>query len=111
MERLSLEVVARVPEESLATGASLIIAQDLLSSRQATAKRLEADLVVDAKMSFGERLKQASGTARGVGSDGAIEAAGPRRPSRKPSLRGKSHPETMERAEGSRDGGPSPPGL
>jgi hypothetical protein len=58
LERLPLEVMAWVPKESLATGASLIIPQDLLSSRQVTAKRLGADLVVDAKIPFRERLKQ-----------------------------------------------------
>jgi L-iditol 2-dehydrogenase len=59
-----------------ATGASLILAQDLLKSRLEMAKRLGADSVVDGKVPFEDRLKQVQALTDGVGPDVVIEAAG-----------------------------------
>lgn len=58
------------------SGADLIIAQDLLGSRLALAKRLGADILIDAKLPFDQRLKQVQEVTEGVGPDVVIEAAG-----------------------------------
>jgi len=58
------------------SGAGLIIAQDLLESRLAMAKRMGADILVDAKLPFDQRLKQVHEVTEGVGPDVVIEAAG-----------------------------------
>jgi threonine dehydrogenase-like Zn-dependent dehydrogenase len=58
------------------SGADLIIAQDMLESRLAMAKRMGADLLIDGKLPFEERLKKVQEATEGVGPDVVIEAAG-----------------------------------
>jgi len=58
------------------SGAGLIIAQDLFSSRLDMAKRLGADLLIDGNLPLEKRLKQVRGVTGGVGPDVVIEAAG-----------------------------------
>lgn len=58
------------------TGASLIIAQDILKSRLDMAKRMGADILVDGKLPLEERLKQVQAVTEGVGPDVVMEAAG-----------------------------------
>ena len=58
------------------SGAGLIIAQDLFSSRLNMAKRMGADLLIDGNLPFEERLKQVREATDGIGPDVVIEAAG-----------------------------------
>jgi len=59
-----------------ASGANLIIAQDLLESRLEMAKRIGADLTIDGKLPLEQRLQQVQEATNGVGPDVVIEAAG-----------------------------------
>jgi len=58
------------------SGAGLIIAQDLLSSRLDMAKRMGADLLIDGNLPLEERLKQVREATDGVGPDVVLETAG-----------------------------------
>jgi len=58
------------------SGAGLIISQDLFPSRLNMAKRLGADLLIDGKLPFEERLSQVREATDGVGPDIVVEAAG-----------------------------------
>jgi L-iditol 2-dehydrogenase len=58
------------------SGANLIIAQDILDSRLAMAKRMGADILIDGKLPFEQRLKQVQEGTDGFGPDVVIEAAG-----------------------------------
>ncbi len=58
------------------SGAGLIIAQDLLTSRLDMAKRMGADLLIDGNLPLEERLKQVREATDEVGPDVVIEAAG-----------------------------------
>ncbi len=59
-----------------ASGADLIIAQDLLQSRLEMAKRMGADVIIDGKLPFEQRLQQVQEITDGIGPDVVIEAAG-----------------------------------
>jgi L-iditol 2-dehydrogenase len=59
-----------------ASGANLIIAQDLLESRLDMAKGMGADLTIDGKLPFEQRLPQVQEATSGIGPDVVIEAAG-----------------------------------
>ncbi|MFC1937017.1 zinc-binding dehydrogenase [Chloroflexota bacterium] len=58
------------------SGAGLIIAQDMFDSRLNMAKRMGADMLIDARLPFDQRLKQVQDATNGVGPDVVIEAAG-----------------------------------
>ncbi len=58
------------------SGAGLIIVQELLESRLEMVKKFSADLYIDGKLPFEERLKLVQGATGGVGPDIVIEAAG-----------------------------------
>ena len=58
------------------SGANLIIAQDILDSRLAMAKRMGADMTINGKLPFEQRLKQVQEVTDGFGPDVVIEAAG-----------------------------------
>lgn len=58
------------------SGAGLVIAQDLLTSRLDMAKRMGADLLIDGNLPLEERLKQVREATDGVGPDVVIETAG-----------------------------------
>lgn len=58
------------------SGAGLIIAQDLFTSRLDMAKRMGADILIDGNLPLEERLKQVRGATEGIGPDIVIEVAG-----------------------------------
>ncbi len=58
------------------SGANLIIAQDILDSRLAMARRMGADITINGKLPFEQRLKQVQEVTDGFGPDVVIEAAG-----------------------------------
>lgn len=58
------------------SGAKLVIAQDLIESRLTMAKRMGADITVNAKLPLEQRIKQVQEITDGVGPDVVIEAAG-----------------------------------
>lgn len=58
------------------SGADLIIAQDLIQSRLDMAKRMGADMTIDATRPLEQRLKQVQDVTDGVGPDVVIESAG-----------------------------------
>jgi len=58
------------------SGAGLIIAQDLFSSRLDMAEKMGADILVDGRLPLEERLKQVREVTDGVGPDVVIETAG-----------------------------------
>jgi len=58
------------------SGAGLIIVQDLFNSRLDMAKRMGADLLIDANLPLEERLKQVREATDGVGPDVVVETAG-----------------------------------
>lgn len=58
------------------SGADLIIAQDLIQSRLDMAKRMGADMTIDATRPLEQRLKQVQDVTDGIGPDVVIESAG-----------------------------------
>ncbi len=59
-----------------ASGAGLIIAQDLVQSRLDIAKRMGADITIDGKLPLDQRLRHVQDATDGLGPDVVIEAAG-----------------------------------
>jgi len=59
-----------------ASGANLIIAQDILQSRLHMAKRMGADVMIDGKLPLEQRIRQVQEVTGGIGPDVVIEAAG-----------------------------------
>jgi L-iditol 2-dehydrogenase len=59
-----------------ASGADFIIVQDLFDSRLAMAKRMGADMTINGRLPFEQRLKQVQEVTEGFGPDVVIEAAG-----------------------------------
>jgi L-iditol 2-dehydrogenase len=59
-----------------ASGADLVIVQDVISSRLSMAKQMAADVIIDGKLPFEQRLKKIQEMTDGVGPDVVIEAAG-----------------------------------
>lgn len=58
------------------SGAGLIIAQDIFTSKLETAKKMGADVLIDGRLPIEERLKKVQALTDGVGPDVVIEAAG-----------------------------------